>query len=150
MMPHRIRRIGIVAAIMVFAAAVGHACIFTYTLVGPDGSVEIRSGTPAHVVTGESYRIEIAMRENHANCRIQPEDTLFLLEEGRWRLLRDTQPLVLLEEIVWEQTGSRRYATVVSFSVAQAGAWRVDVIRECDRGGYHETLILETFREAGA
>ena len=120
-----------------------HACIFTYTLVGPDGSVGISVESPAAVTVGESYRIEIAMREDHGNCRIEPEDTMFLLNESRWRLNRESQALVLLSDIVWEKVGSTSYTTVIEFRVAESGLSTVDVIRECSRGGYQGALVFE-------
>ncbi len=146
------RRVGCGVALLLFSAFAAHACIFTYTLVGPGGETELAgsavppalpsAATPV-VQVGKVYRIEITMRENHANCRIDPQDTLFLLEEGRWRVLRETQPLVLLAEIEWEQVANRRYTTAIDFRPAEPGLWRIDVIRECDRGGYHEVLLIE-------
>lgn len=148
MLGHTLRRIAWTLAFSLVSALAAHACIFTYTLVGPDGETEIAesaalsAGAPI-VQIGETYRIEITMREDHANCRIDPEDTLFLLEEGRWRVLRETQPLVLLAEIEWEHVATRRYATTIEFRPAETGVFRIDVIRECDRGGYHEVLLVE-------
>jgi hypothetical protein len=130
-------------ALFFLPALCAHACIFTYTLVGPDGSVRMSVESPTAVIVGESYRIEIAMREDHGNCQIEPEDTMFLLNESRWRLKRETQPLVLLSDIVWEKIGSTRYTTVIEFRVAQSGLSTVDVIRECSRGGYQGALVFE-------
>jgi hypothetical protein len=76
------------------------------------------------VVTGETYRIEISMREDHNRCLIEPEDTMFLLEESRWRVNPETQPLVLLAPIEWTQMGSRDFTATIDFRVAEAGAWR--------------------------
>ena len=122
------------------------ACIFTYTLVGPDSSTEERvsmePGVAVPVEQGKEYRIEITMREDHGNCSIRAEDTLFLLEETRWRVGRETQPLVLLYPISWQRTGSRGYTTIIEFVVNKPGAWTIDVIRDCDREGYHQRLLL--------
>lgn len=139
-----LRRVGCTLALFLASALAAHACIFTYTLVGPEGETELAGSGAAPVVRiGETYRIEITMREDHANCRIDPEDTIFLLEEGRWRVLRETQPLVLLADIEWEQIATRRYTTAIEFRPATAGLYRIDVIRECDRGGYHEILLID-------
>ena len=137
------KRLAAVAFLVLVAGVSAHACIFTYTLIGPHGQTGITPGRPAEVVTGEDYRIEIAMREDHNRCLIEPEDTMFLLEEARWRMDRETQPLVLLAPIEWVHEGSRESSTTIEFRVAEAGAWTIDVIRVCTKGGYHEKLVLE-------
>ncbi len=146
---HMLRRVVCTLALLLGSALAASACIFTYTLAGAGDETQIAlSGAAPVVRVGERYRIEITMRENHANCRIDPEDTLFLLEEARWRVLRETQPLVLLAEIEWEQIATRRYTTAIEFRAAETGLYRIDVIRECDRGGYHEVLLIEVAEAA--
>ena len=137
------KRAAAVAFFVLVAGVSAHACILTYTLVGPDGQAGITPGRPAEVVTGGDYRIEITMREDHNRCLIEPEDTMFLLEEARWRVNRETQPLVLLAPIEWVQVGSREFTATIEFRAAETGAWTIDVIRDCTKGGYHEKLILE-------
>jgi len=136
------KRMAAVAFLVLVAGVSAHACLITYALVGPDGQTSITPNRAADLVVGESYRIEISMREDHNRCLIEPEDTMFLLEEARWRVNRETQPLVLLAPIEWVQMGSREFTAVIEFRVAEAGAWTIDVIRDCTKGGYHEKLIL--------
>ncbi len=50
---------------------------------------------------------------------------------------------MLLAPIEWVKGGSRQYTATIEFRVAAEGAWTIDVIRDCTRGGYHEKLILE-------
>ena len=138
----QIRR-GLLVAGFLLAASVAHACIFTYTLVGPDGSVRVEPDDPVAITAGLTYRIDVTMRENHGACSLEAEDTMILLNEGRWRVNRDTQPLVLLSEIVWERVGPTRYTTSFEFEARESGDWRIDLIRECTRGGRHETLYLQ-------
>lgn len=135
--------IALIALMCLAVATPAVACIFTYTLVGEDSSTGLTADTPTPVRVDETYRIDIAMREDHGNCRIEPEDTLFLLDEARWRLNRETQPMVLLSEILWQPVGATRYTTSIEFRVAQPGLWTIDVIRECSRGGYHGALLFE-------
>lgn len=136
------KRLVLALALLVGSAFAANACIFTYTLVGPDGGVRLEPDSPVSVAAGETYRIDITMREDHGNCSLEPEDTMFLLNEGRWRVDRETQPLVLLSDIVWEQAGPTRYTTEIEFDAREAGDWRIDVIRECTRGGRHEILLI--------
>ncbi len=125
------------------AASAAHACIFTYTLVGPDGNVRVEPDAPVAITAGLTYRIDVTMREDHGACSLEADDTIILLNEGRWRVNRDTQPLVLLSEIVWERVGPTRYTTSFEFDARESGDWRIDLIRECTRGGRHETLYLQ-------
>jgi hypothetical protein len=138
------RRVALTLILFAGAIPAAQACIFTYTLVGGDGAeVRIRPDEVVTLTEGASYRIDIAMREDHGVCRIEPEDTMFLLDEARWRANRDTQPFLLTSEIVWEKVGSRSYTTSLSFVAIQSGDRRIDIIRECTRGGSHETLLFE-------
>ena len=139
-----LRSVLLVLGLMLGAGTVAHACIFTYTLVdGAGGRTTITPGRAVELTRGENYRIEITMREDHGNCLLAPEDTLFLLDEARWRVGRDTQPLILREAIEWIETGSRRYATAIAFTASQSGAFSVNVLRECTRGGYSATLLFQ-------
>lgn len=138
----QIRR-GLLAVGLLLAASVAHACIFTYTLVTPDASVRVEPDQPVSIVAGQTYRIDVTMRENHGACSLEAEDTMVLLNEARWRVNRETQPLVLLSQIVWERVGPTRYTTAFEFQAREPGDWRIDLIRECTRGGRHETLYLQ-------
>ena len=120
------------------------ACNYTYTVIDGAGRETIVSeGSSATLRLGETYTLRMEYHENHRNCNVSPEETLYLLDGSRWRLERETQPLYLLSWPQWEQPASRTHRGEFVFTAAQAGTWLVEVVRVCDRGGYHGEIYLE-------
>ena len=70
------------------------------------------------------------------------EDTLFLLDDEKWKASKDNLPLQLEQDPNWEELdGGRSHEARLSFSAEDAGEWALEIIRECDRrGGYDEVL----------
>ncbi len=140
---HQAAVAGAVGALLLLlvAGAPAAACEFVYTLIGPDG--EERSIETSNTTTlreGAAYTLRMAYREDHRNCNIGPEDTLYLLDGARWRLERETQPLVLTTEPAWNQPSSRSHVGELQFTAATAGEWSLELIRTCHRDGYAGTL----------
>ncbi len=126
------------------AATPAMACNYTYTVIDPTGRETVVSeGNSLTLVQGETYVLRMEYWENHRNCTVTPEDTLYLVDGARWRPDRDTQPLILRETAEWEQTASRTHRGEFTFDAAREGAWSVEVVRVCDRGGYHGAFLLE-------
>lgn len=127
---------------MLAAAAPLAACEFTYTISGPGlSAVRVIPGVPVALSSGAQYTLSVAYREDHRNCLVPPEDTVFLVEEERWKAGKDYLPLQLLEAQPWSDSG-RSLATTLSFRAGEPGTWPVQVIRECSRGGYDQTLLF--------
>lgn len=125
------------------AAAPLGACEFTYTISGPGlSAAKLIPGVPVTLSVGAEYTLSVAYREDHRNCLVPAEDTLFLVEEERWKAGKDYLPLQLLEALPWEDSG-RSLSTVLTFRAEQAGTWPLQVIRECSRGGYDQTLLFK-------
>lgn len=128
--------------ILIFGAAGAFACQFTYSLISGDGSTQnIVPGKSVDLDISEVYTLKVIFEEDHNNCPVSAEDTVFLLEEEKWKASKDYLPLVLQENISWSDTGSRSHVTELSFNAAQAGAWELEIIRDCDKKeGYDEIL----------
>lgn len=92
---------------------------------------------------GAQYTLEMVYVENHRNCTVSPDETLYLLDGSRWRVARDTQPLVLAALPEWTAPARRTHAGTFPFAAQTPGVWALEVVRVCDRGGYHGTLIFE-------
>lgn len=119
------------------------ACEFTYLLTGPDHSeTRIIPGIPVTVSVNGEYSLSISYREDHRNCLVPPEDTLFLVEEERWKEGKDYLALELQGPISWESDG-RSHSASLLFSANKVGTWVLDVIRECTRSGYEQSLVIE-------
>jgi hypothetical protein len=118
------------------------ACEFTYTLTGP-GQTDTRiiPGIPLQLETDALYSLDVSYREDHRNCLVPPEDTLFLVEEERWKTGKEYLALELMEDIVWIED-EREKQTIIQFETHTPGTWPLQVIRECSRGGYDQTLLF--------
>jgi len=101
--------------------------------VGPGGAVPLSQGA--------EYTLTVSYREDHRGCIVPPEDTLFLVQEERWKAGKDYLPLQLLKAQPWVDSG-RSQSTTLSFKASEAGTWGVQVVRECSRGGYDQTLLF--------
>jgi len=124
------------------AAAPLSACEFTYTISGPGlSAAKVIPGVPVTLTRDAEYTLSVSYREDHNNCLVPPEDTLFLVEEERWKTGKDYLPLELLQARPWTASG-RSNATTLTFTASEAGTWPVQVIRECTRGGYDQTLLF--------
>ncbi|SIQ19468.1 hypothetical protein SAMN05920897_10532 [Alkalispirochaeta americana] len=130
----------------VFFASLNSAfgCDYLYTIMDQAGTERVlREGETALLRANETYTLRMEYRENHRNCSVTPEQTLYLLEGARWRVARESQPLVLVAPPQWEQPASRSHRGDFTFLASQDGYWTLEVIRSCDRGGYHGTIYLE-------
>ncbi|MBN1834776.1 MAG: hypothetical protein JW820_02935 [Spirochaetales bacterium] len=143
------KRIIIIAlGVFLAAAAVAGACELHFSLVDsagierPVSAANGSSGDSIPLELGEEYTLQMVYREDHRNCTVEPEDTVLLLEGARWRPARDTQPLILAAPVTWTQPQSRTNQAEVRFVAAAAGSWTLEIIRECDRGGYHGELVF--------
>ena len=125
---------------MFLTASGAFACEFTYMLKGPDGS-ESRI-TPASKVTleeGAQYTLSVSYREDHKHCIVAPQDTMFLVEDERWKSGKDYLPLQLVSAGSWVSDG-RSHTTSLTFTAAKPGDCALEIVRECTRGGYTAAL----------
>ena len=132
------------SAVLLFAgAAAATACEFAFLLSGPEGiQQKIIPGSSTALSLDGAYTLTVEFTEDHGNCKLEPEDTVFLLEEEKWKATKDTLPLLLLSSIRWEEQTSRVNITEISFRAAKAGRWELEVIRDCSKGGYDEILTF--------
>ena len=130
--------------IFVFGAAGAFACQLTFSLVSGDGSVRnIVPGRSVDLDLSEVYTLKVTLEEDHSNCPVPAEDTVFLLDEEKWKASKDYLPLILQDNISWSDTGSRSHLTELAFTAVQAGVWELEIIRDCDKKeGYDESLIF--------
>jgi hypothetical protein len=138
------RRMGIILVLLLVSAAAATACNYTYTVIDTEGrEVQITEGERTTLTHGESYVLRMEYHENHRNCTVSPDETLYLVDGARWRLDRATQPLVLTGTPEWIQPTSRTHRGEFTFTAAAIGEWMFEVVRVCDRGGYHGAFFLE-------
>lgn len=129
--------------VMLTAAAVLPACEFTYILTNSSGTQrEVSTDAPIVLHQGETYTLSLSYWEDHRSCPLGPEGTLFLLDGARWRVQRETQPLILLDQPLWDDSSSRTKTGKLSFTAHHTGSWILEVLRICTREGYQGELIF--------
>jgi hypothetical protein len=127
---------------LLLAAAPLAACEFTYAISGPGlSAARVIPGVPLALQRGAEYTLSVSYQEDHRNCLVPPEDTLFLVEEERWKAGKDYLPLQLLQAGPWTDAG-RSHTTELTFRAGVAGTWALQVLRECTRGGYDQSLLF--------
>lgn len=134
----------LIAVILSFAAAIAvYPCEFTYSLIDSHGvQRDIDPAKPVILEAGDSYTLVLTYWEDHRNCRVAPEDTRLLLDGARWRVLRETQSLILSGDPSWELTDPRTHEGMVYFTAQSTGSSVLEVVRICDRGGFVEEIVI--------
>jgi hypothetical protein len=117
------------------------ACEFSFALLGPDGERSLRPGTETALEQGARYTLEVTFTEDHGRCLLTPEDTKFYLEEVKWKPGREL-PLLLQEAAAWETVDGRSHRALLPFQAVDSGSFRLEILRECDKGGYDELLLF--------
>ncbi|POQ98481.1 hypothetical protein AU468_12880 [Alkalispirochaeta sphaeroplastigenens] len=134
----------ITLTIFLVPLAPAFACDYLYTIIDQSGrEISLEEGGTALLRQDETYTLRMEYRENHRNCTVTPEETLYLLDGARWRVNRESQPLVLLEAPRWEESGPRSHRGEFPLLASLVGTWALEVVRSCPRGGYHGVIHLE-------
>jgi hypothetical protein len=125
-----------ILAVFLLSAAALFACDITYTL---DGQPMI-PGALTTLAAGSTHTLRVTFTEDHGRCTVPAADTIFLLNDEKWKPGKSHLPLTITETIAWETVDSRTHETVVNFTAGTPGDAALQVVRECPRGGYDETL----------
>ncbi len=129
----------IITAVLIGTAAL--ACELNFTLISENGeSVEVRPNKSVTLETGETYTMEVEFVQDHRNCIVPAEDTMYLLEEEKWKEGKDYLPLLLLSQSGWTEASSGTWEQNLVFLVQEGTKTALEVIRDCPKGGYDETL----------
>ena len=138
-----VRALTVVSLLAALTASSAWACELRYTLIDAAGNARaIAAGPPVELAQGAKYALRVEYYEDHRNCDVKPESTVFLLEGARWRPARETQPLVLEAAIAWTRPRTRTNVGEARFTAAAAGTWTLEILRECSRGGYRGELVF--------
>ena len=133
-----------ISGILTLLTVGAFACEMTFMLSDSSGnSRTVIPGKKIVLKRGETYSLVIRFKEDHNNCKVAPEETLFLLDEEKWRSSKDYLPLKLEGSINWTDINSRIHETELTFKAAKSGDWELEVIRECKKKeGYDEYLLF--------
>ncbi len=135
----------LVAGFLLIGAGLSFACEFTFSLTDSNGDTRtVVPGNTVEIESGASYLLTVRYSEDHARCAVPPEDTMFLLDEEKWRASKDHLPLRLTQDPSWQDVGGdRTHESRLSFTAMEEGEWTLEIVRECDRKeGYDESFVF--------
>lgn len=117
------------------------ACEMSFFL---DGEA-IRPGARINLAEGSTHTLVVRFTEDHGNCRVSPDETVFLVNEEKWKTSKSHLPLVLTESIVWKDLAIRTHEAVITFQAALTGNAAMEIIRDCPKAGYDEKIYFTVF-----
>ncbi len=143
-------RKSLIAVFFIVAGVAAFACEMNFTLEGQSSSINVLEGQSLNVlpgskvnlVEGQSYKLMVEFNEDHRNCKIPASDTLFLLNGEKWRVNKETQPLILKNALQWEEVSKTKNVLIIEFTASVIGEQKLQIIRECSKGGYDETITF--------
>ncbi len=119
------------------------ACEMHFSLISPDGEEDqVYPGRETVLHHDVTYALRIEFVEDHRNCVMPPEDTVYLLDEEKWNTEKDHLSLQLVSAGQWEETSARGWVQELQFTAAQKGSASLEVLRDCPKGGYDEYLFF--------
>jgi len=120
------------------------ACQITYTLIDAGGKAqEFTSGNTISLVKGETYTLRIDFDEDHRNCKVPPDQTVFFLNDRSWEYGKTNLPLQLLEPAKWQIVSSRSNIGTLQFKAVQSGSFVLEILRDCTKEGYEGVLKIQ-------
>ena len=134
-------------AVLLTTLSAALACEFQFELTLPDGSVQrVTPDREVDLELGEMYILEVRFIPDHRRCETPPQATLYLMQEEKWKVGKDDLPLGLLSMSSWSDSTAERsgaWEQVLRFRASMEGNWSLEVLRECERGGYDESLHFQ-------
>jgi hypothetical protein len=119
------------------------ACEMHFSLISPDGKEEhVYPGRETVLSHDVTYTLQVEFVEDHRNCVMKPEDTVYLLDEEKWNTEKDYLALQLVSAGEWEKTSARGWVQELQFTATQEGSVSLEVLRDCPKGGYDENLLF--------
>jgi hypothetical protein len=129
--------------ISLIASAAASACEMSFRLVDSSGaSRRILPGATVPLKAGSGYKLSVEFVEDHRNCSVPAEDTLFLIGGADWTAGRKDQGLVLAKSADWIEEGRTVNRADIAFTAAKAGTYDLGIFRDCSKGGYDEIITF--------
>ena len=137
--------IGSLIVVSLFLVALGaYACEMQFSLIPMDGTVQnIMPGRETSLSLGANYILQVEFTQDHKRCVTPAEDTVYLLSEEKWKSVKEYLPLQLVKQGEWASDSSGVWTQEINFEASQKGLWELEIIRDCPKGGFDETLVFQ-------
>ena len=138
------KKILFAAFLMSVSAAALFACDMTYSLTDEEGkTIKISPDRTVNIQKEGSYTLTVVFKENHGKCTVPAEDTVFLLEDEKWKFGKEELPFVITDNYLWKSVTNSEHHAEIPFKAEESGEIYLEVIRECSRKeGYDEYLVF--------
>ena len=131
------------AALFAIPPIRAEACEMAFRITGPDGAeMRILPGSTIALRKGAEYTLRVEFTEDHRNCAIPPDETVFMLDGGKWRVNKTAQALVLRSAIAWTAVSRTQNTAVITFTAGAGGTTVLNVSRDCPKAGYDESFTF--------
>ena len=131
----------IIAALFIIGSEL-YACEMNFSLVSHDGEQKIVPGKEVDLSMGENYSLNVQFIEDHRRCATPPEETMYILQEEKWKISKDYLPLQLIALGEWVMESDDEWIQNIDFTPLERGTWNLEIIRDCPKGGYDEYLTF--------
>ena len=119
------------------------ACEMHFSLIPVKGTAEnIVPGREIPLSIGGNYTLQVEFLQDHNRCITPAEETVYLISEEKWKSTKDYLPLQLVEFGEWTSNSERVWTQEITFEASQEGLWELEIIRDCPKGGFDETLVF--------
>ena len=120
-----------------------YACEMNFSLFSPEGEQKIVPGKEVRLALGETYSLTVQFIEDHRKCVTPPEETMYILQEEKWKISKDHLPLQLIALGDWVMESGDGWVQKIDFTPREKGTWNLEIIRDCPKGGYDEYLSFQ-------
>jgi hypothetical protein len=136
---------GFAALPLAFAPLSCLAYIFQYSLKSADGKLTpFTPGKGIPLSAGGTYTLSVTFIPDHRNCTTPAEATACSLagvaaaKDGVPE--NNRTPLALVSPGAWVRGSSRPYTQTLNFTACEKGRFDLEVVRDCQKGGYVDYL----------
>ena len=98
-----------------------YACEMNFSLVSPEGEQRIVPGKEVGLTLGETYSLNVQFIEDHRKCVTPPEETMYILQEEKWKISKDYLPLQLIELGDWIMESGDGWIQKINFTPQEEG-----------------------------
>ena len=138
------KKIFFAAFVMLISSAALFACDMSFSVTDEAGKTfKIYPDETVNLKKEGSYTLTVIFKENHGRCTVPAEDTVFLLDDEKWKYGKEKLSFVISDIYNWETVSNSEYRVDIPFKAEKSGEVYLEVVRECTRKeGYDEYIVF--------
>ena len=138
------KKLILTAFVLIVSAGAMFACDMSFSVTDEAGkTVDIYPDETVNLKEEGSYTLTVIFKENHGRCTVPAEDTVFLLDDEKWKYGKNELSFVITDTFNWKSVSKSEYRVDIPFKAEKGGEVSLEVIRECSRKeGYDEYIVF--------